>query len=426
MRRRPGVVALVLVLLALVVVTVLAVPVPRPAPPVVTGVMPGSFTGYAFDTCEAPSQRQMDAWHGSSPYAAVGIYISGENRACPRQRHLDAAWVATQAARGWRLLPLSVGPQAPCSEGTRWSRVDPSPANRYAAARGQGHDVATDAAGTARDLGIARGSTLWLDVESFDTSRPGCRDATLAYVSSWTGALRKVGYASGFYSSGSTGIRMLEQARVAARGTYDLPDQIWVGDWNQRHDSGSVHVARDGWPHGRVHQYSGNHPETYGGVTLRVDSSFMDVGHGTVARADGTRCPRDVGDPMLREGDRSPSVPVLQCLLGQRHLLRSDTPEVLLLDRTGRHGTPAVIRAAGDRGCRPAHLGGAAECRLASLAEVRVCRRRRTAPAARPRRGGKPGRLRHRGVRGAHPRRGGALPTRPATADVWRLLQAGR
>ena len=188
----------------------------------------------------------------------------------------------------------------------------------------------------------------------------------------------------------STGIRMLEQARVAARGTYDLPDQIWVGDWNQRHDTGSVHVARDGWPRGRVHQYSGNHPETYGGVTLRVDSNFMDVGHGTVAPADGTRCPRDVGYPTLREGDRSPSVPVLQCLLGQRRLLRSDTSS-RYYSSTARDVTALQrsFRAAGDRGCRPAHLGGAAERRLASLAEVRVCRRRRTAPAARPRRGGK-------------------------------------
>jgi hypothetical protein len=118
---------------------------------------------------------------------------------------------------------------------------------------------------------------------------------------------------------------MLQQARAAAPGTHDLPQQIWVGDWNQRHDSGSVHVARDGWPGGRVHQYAGTHPETYGGVTLRIDSNFMDVGHGTVAPADHTRCPRDVGYPTLREGDRSRSVPVLQCLLGQRHLLRSDT-----------------------------------------------------------------------------------------------------
>jgi peptidoglycan hydrolase-like protein with peptidoglycan-binding domain len=323
-RRRRGVLALA-VLLALVTGIALAVQLPHASPPVATAVMPGSFTGYAFDTCEAPSQRQMDAWREHSPYAAVGIYIAGESRGCPRQRHLDAAWVATQAARGWRLLPLSVGPQAPCSQGTHSARIDPSPAARYAAARGQGRDVATDAAAAARDLGIARGSTLWLDVESFDISRTRCRDATLAYVSSWTRMLRTTGYASGFYSSASTGIRMLQQARAAAPGTVDVPQQIWVGDWNQRHDSGSVKKARDGWPGGRVHQYAGSHRETYGGVTLRIDSNFMDVGHGTVAPTDRTRCPRDLGYPTLRQGDRSRSVPVLQCLLGQRRLLRGDT-----------------------------------------------------------------------------------------------------
>jgi hypothetical protein len=415
-------------------VTVLAVQVPRTGPAVVTGVMPGSFTGYAFDTCEAPSQRQMDAWQEHSPYAAVGVYIAGENRGCPRQRHLDAAWVATQAARGWRLLPLSVGPQAPCSEGTRWSRVDASPANRYAAARGQGRDVATEAAGAARDLGIARGSTLWLDVESFDISRIRCRDATLTYVSSWTRALRKVGYVSGFYSSGSTGIHMLEQARVAARGTYDLPDQIWVGDWNQRHDTGSVHVARDGWPRGRVHQYSGTHPETYGGVTLRIDSNFMDVGHGTVAPADGTRCPRDLGYPTLREGDRSRSVPVLQCLLGQRRLLRSDMSsryysstarDVTALQRSsGLRATGVVDRRTWvvllSAGSRPLLKYGSAGDAVRRLQRALVA-------------GGSVG-VSVTGVFEEHTRaavgryqRAHDLPaTGVVTPDVWRLLQAGR
>lgn len=296
----------------------------RAGPPVVTGVMPGSFTGYAFDACQTPSQRQMDAWLERSPYWAVGIYIAGENRACAQQPNLDAAWVATQAQRGWRLLPLSVGRQAPCSKGT-WSKIDPLPANGYAAARGQGRDEATGAVAAARDLGIARGSTLWLDVEAFDTSRAPCRDATLAYVSSWTRALRDRGYVSGFYSSASSGIRMLEQARVRAPGRYDVPPQLWVGDWNQRHDTRSAYLSGGGWSGGRVHQYTGTHPETYGGVTLEIDSNFMDVGRGTVAPPDRTPCPTPDAYPTLREGDRSTGVAVLQCLLRQGHLLGQDT-----------------------------------------------------------------------------------------------------
>jgi peptidoglycan hydrolase-like protein with peptidoglycan-binding domain len=313
------------VLLALLVVAAVAVQVLRPAPAVVTGVMPGSFTGYAFDTCEAPSQRQMDAWLEHSPYWAVGIYIAGENRACPRQRHLDAAWVAAQSARGWRLLPLSVGRQAPCSTSTRWSKIDPSPGHGYITARGQGRDEATDAAAAARDLGIARGSTLWLDMEAFDISRARCRDATLAYVSSWTRAVRGSGYRSGFYSSAASGIRMLERARGAAPGRDDLPDQVWVGEWNHHHDTGSAYLSRDGWSGGRVHQYAGTHPETYGGVTLGIDSNFMTVGRGTVAPPDRTRCPTPRVYPTLRDGDRSPGVAVLQCLLEGRRLVRQDT-----------------------------------------------------------------------------------------------------
>ena len=37
---------------------------------------PGNFTGYGFDQCLAPSQRTMDTWLASSPYLAVGIYVS--------------------------------------------------------------------------------------------------------------------------------------------------------------------------------------------------------------------------------------------------------------------------------------------------------------------------------------------------------------
>jgi hypothetical protein len=45
-----------------------------------TRVMPGSFTGYAFDTCWTPTQSQMDVWRERSPYSGIGIYIAGVNR----------------------------------------------------------------------------------------------------------------------------------------------------------------------------------------------------------------------------------------------------------------------------------------------------------------------------------------------------------
>src|SRR5689334_10692612 len=35
---------------------------------------PGRFTGYAFDTCAAPSQREMNVLRRESPFWAAGIY----------------------------------------------------------------------------------------------------------------------------------------------------------------------------------------------------------------------------------------------------------------------------------------------------------------------------------------------------------------
>ncbi len=77
-------------------------------------VTPGNFTGFGFDQCLTPEQYKMNAWLESSPYLAAGIYISGNSRACRNQPNLTPEWVRTQLAKGWRLLPITLGPQADC------------------------------------------------------------------------------------------------------------------------------------------------------------------------------------------------------------------------------------------------------------------------------------------------------------------------
>ena len=64
---------------------------------------PGDFTGHGFDQCVAPTQAAMDAWITHSPFRAVGIYISGDSRACRSQPNLSPTWVATQVGErlGW-------------------------------------------------------------------------------------------------------------------------------------------------------------------------------------------------------------------------------------------------------------------------------------------------------------------------------------
>ena len=106
---------------------------------------PGNFTGYGFDQCLAPTQAKMNSWLQHSPFLAVGIYISGDSRACRHQPNLTPRWIATQLSKGWRLLPITLGPQASCQP--RFPRyrddfkISPAPggANRYPDRPQDGH-----------------------------------------------------------------------------------------------------------------------------------------------------------------------------------------------------------------------------------------------------------------------------------------------
>lgn len=300
-------------------------------------VTPGGFSGYGFDQCETQSQAAMDTWLTHSPYWAVGIYIAGENRHCgdDRQVHLTPEWVSTQQRNGWRLLPITVGPQAPCYVNPRKKiRIDNDPANDFAAAREQGRLEAIDTVQRARALGIARRSTLWNDIEAYDTTNRRCRNSTLAYLSGWTEKLHALNYVSGVYSSAARGINAIDDARVLEPGRFTMPDRLWIAEWidldNYRKPPTanpptllSAYVRGDGWmPNRRMRQYAGGHDETYGGVKINIDTNYLHLGRGTRAgRAprfcNGTR----VDFPRYRRlafATRGAQVKGLQCLLKRK------------------------------------------------------------------------------------------------------------
>ena len=296
---------------------------------------PGSFTGYGFDQCQAPSQAAMDTWLATSPYLAAGIYISGDSRGCRNQTYLNATWVATQLAKGWKLLPITLGPQANCS--THFPRYGSDPVisaattnGAYAAATAQGTAEADKTLGIAAGLGLVPGSTMYYDLEAFDASKASCRDSAMAFLSAWTTELKAHGYLSGVYSSASSGLKMLDQVRQSNPTAYALPDQVWIADWNQQANTASSYVASTGWmPHARVKQYQGGHNETHGGVTINIDRDFLDVGRGSLAPAE-SHCggvPVDLGAyPSLKppatgkkvDASRKPAMKALKCLLTER------------------------------------------------------------------------------------------------------------
>ncbi|MFC7241829.1 glycoside hydrolase domain-containing protein [Catellatospora aurea] len=239
------------------------------APLAAAGPQPGVYTGKGFDTCAAPSQSTMNAWRNSSPYRAIGVYISGASRSCS-QPNLTASWVTNQTNNGWRLIPIELGRQAPC--GTRLPKMSADPTT----ARSQGVTAANSAVGAAQALGIPAGSAIYNDIEQYP-SNASCKAAVLSFLSGWTEQLHVRGYLSGMYSSGSSGITDVCSAYYDTR--YTRLDHLWIAWWNGVADTDAGPYCDDAYytNHRRLHQYVGEVLETWGGVQINIDRNYLDV-----------------------------------------------------------------------------------------------------------------------------------------------------
>ncbi len=235
----------------------------------------GSFTGYAFDACNAPTEATLQSWL-ASPYRALGIYIGGVNRACANVQ-LSADWVAGVESIGWNLIPLYVGRQAPCVGKAGAVKISATSASA------QGTAAADDAVSHAGSLGLPAGSPIYLDMEAYALSNAACTQTVQTFVSSWVTELHTLGYVAGVYGSASSMIRDLQP--LAA--TVASPDDVWIADWNGVESVfGDPYLSDSLWTnHQRLHQYRGGHNATYGGVTINIDSSYVD---GAVVSATGS------------------------------------------------------------------------------------------------------------------------------------------
>jgi hypothetical protein len=240
------------------------------------------FQGQAFDVCAAPSTRTMRAWL-SSPYRAVGIYISGNLRAC-RQPNLTASWVREVSAMGWKLIPIDVGRQAPC---TRYSARISSDGS---VARRQGLEAGRASVAAAKALGLLPGSALYSDIEYYHSPDGRCADDVNAYLNGWTRALHAAGYLSGVYGNLGSAVRGVTSAQDAANNGKApaepmRPDMLWSADWDtQQNLTTWSGVNPYQWAaHQRMKQYRGDHRATYGGITLTIDSNIVDAAVATVA-----------------------------------------------------------------------------------------------------------------------------------------------
>lgn len=235
------------------------------------------FSGLAFDVCDAPPISTMNAWR-DSPYAAIGIYISGEHRACD-QRLLTADWVGEVSMMGWRLIPLDVGKQAPCADNRRLRGFSRDPSR----ARMQGQQAGAESVTAAMRLGLLPGSALYSDIESFRRSDTECGQAVRSYLSGWTSSLHQAGYLSGAYGNLNSLVRDLSSSHGVPE--HLRLDAVWSAQWDgsARLSSWSG-VPEMHWPIGqRIKQFVGDHKETHGGRTLLIDSNIANAPVATVA-----------------------------------------------------------------------------------------------------------------------------------------------
>lgn len=233
-----------------------------------------TFAGQGIDVCEIPSLANLQAWYSASPYKAVNLYIGGISRYCSNSA-LTAAYVQQMFNQGWRFIPTWVGPQAPCTGfGNKFSY---DPATAYT----QGVDNANQAAAKLLQLGLTnpdgRGSVVYYDLEYFYYDSV-CSAAARSFVQGWTNRLLELSIYPGLYAT-STNLRDNKFFNLQPP-----PSVVWIAEWyavpGYRPDVTVFdvdHLPDNYWAnHQRVYQYSGDHNETWGGVTINIDSNVLD------------------------------------------------------------------------------------------------------------------------------------------------------
>jgi hypothetical protein len=240
------------------------------------------YEGEGFDTCASPSTEAMKAWL-ASPFRSIGIYIGGRNRAC-LWGNLSYPWISTVAKMGWRLQPIYVGLQPSCTDQGGMADIS----RNSTTARAQGRVEGADAVSKGRALGLYQGSTLNSDIESYNTYDTTCVASTMAYLDGFVRALHDRGYLAGVYSSAYSAIENLAQRYEST--SQARPDVVWTARWNGVATTSEKVLSSGQWSyHARAKQYRGDHTSRYGGVSIRIDSNFLDTSVASVSYGFHTR-----------------------------------------------------------------------------------------------------------------------------------------
>ncbi|HZJ22733.1 MAG TPA: glycoside hydrolase domain-containing protein [Anaerolineales bacterium] len=235
--------------------------------------------GQGFDRCEIPTLSQMQTWSVHSPYESVNLYIGGSNRACNNQA-LISSYLFQLYQQGWKFFPTWVGPQAPCTG--YHSRMSSDVATAYQ----QGVNEANLAVERLAELGLTgplkTGSVVYYDIENYGTNT-SCRGAVNAFMNGWVSQVHSRGNLAGVYGSTLCNTGLSDFLNIT-----HVPDVIWPARWYHNFGEGFYDPNASVWNlgsclpntawsnHQRIRQYEGDHDETWGSLTLNIDSNVLD------------------------------------------------------------------------------------------------------------------------------------------------------
>ncbi|MBI4761640.1 MAG: PQQ-dependent sugar dehydrogenase, partial [Chloroflexi bacterium] len=237
------------------------------------------FIGQGFDKCEIPTLAQLQTWWNSSPYKVVNLYIGGSSRACANSA-LTASYIRQMYQQGWKFIPTWVGPQAPCTG--YLSRMSSDPTTAF----NEGVNEANLAVERLAELGLTypnkTGSVVYYDIEYYGTNT-ACRDAVNAFMNGWVSQIRARGNLAGVYGSTLCNTGLSDFLTIT-----NVPDVIWPARWYHNLGQGFYDSTATVWDlgaclpntawanHQRIRQYEGEHDETWGSLTLPIDSNVLD------------------------------------------------------------------------------------------------------------------------------------------------------
>ncbi len=223
----------------------------------------------------------METWWNqiTSPYYVANMYMGGRNAnkncypaylistGCTNESHagktttttLNSSWVNEvrgfgSTAQGWSLMPIWVGPQAPCADAASsyclmgtdptqpapCTTADPLCAGKdwAACAIAEGireADEAACAATAAGGLGFSS-SIIYYDMEAYtDSGAPSyggytCTQLVQNFTDGWVDELHAQGFIAGVYGQGTSSEPNVQNLSPAT--TAFPPDAVWFANWN--------------------------------------------------------------------------------------------------------------------------------------------------------------------------------------------------